>query len=412
MQIGRNIILFFCGLIIVVSSSAWNLESPRRSIVLISSSDGIEEQQGGGIILGRDGDYVYIITPYHVIKPFYTEIPDSILVQFFGNYFKYPAAIATFSEEMDLAILQVSTIHQNLSNKVSFKPIRVARSQKLKVRDALTIISHPLGEDWSMSYQNQLKETTYGADINRFSFTNVGIYAGSSGAGIFNQNGLLLGMLQQTDAVAAIGVHSHALIAFAAENDIPTNLLTYKKSGPNNDFLPQIAVVHAELLSPTKIYSSAQPINFYFQAKYLNGKKALEKVNASLTLPDQTVTVGNEVLEFKDWKKNEIKHGKLGFFIQPSYEKDVITVVLNITYRGDTMNQVTQTLSLSGKSLTTTKKKNANVKSYALLFGITKYEKLKKLKNPGKDAKTLANDLEKIYGFQPEIVLNPNRKND
>jgi WD40 repeat protein len=49
-------------------------------------------------------------------------------------------------------------------------------------------------------------------------------------------------------------------------------------------------------------------------------------------------------------------------------------------------------------------------KDYALLIATDKYDKWKPLENPVLDAKAVAEELEKYYGFQTEVVPNPTKK--
>ncbi len=50
-----------------------------------------------------------------------------------------------------------------------------------------------------------------------------------------------------------------------------------------------------------------------------------------------------------------------------------------------------------------------NRKDYALIFATDKYDNWKALANPIFDARTIANDLQKTYGFNVEVVENPNQ---
>ena len=48
-------------------------------------------------------------------------------------------------------------------------------------------------------------------------------------------------------------------------------------------------------------------------------------------------------------------------------------------------------------------------KDYALIFATDKYDNWKALVNPIYDARTISNDLQKMYGFVTEVVENPNQ---
>ena len=50
-----------------------------------------------------------------------------------------------------------------------------------------------------------------------------------------------------------------------------------------------------------------------------------------------------------------------------------------------------------------------NRKDYALIFATDKYDNWKALANPIFEARTIANDLQKTYGFNVEVVENPNQ---
>ena len=50
-----------------------------------------------------------------------------------------------------------------------------------------------------------------------------------------------------------------------------------------------------------------------------------------------------------------------------------------------------------------------NRKDYALIFATDKYDSWKGLVNPIFDARTIAEDVKKIYGFETEVVENPNQ---
>ena len=51
----------------------------------------------------------------------------------------------------------------------------------------------------------------------------------------------------------------------------------------------------------------------------------------------------------------------------------------------------------------------ANRKDYALLFATDEYDEWNDLINPIKDAKTIAAELEEVYGFETELVTNSNK---
>src|SRR5436190_5357345 len=54
-------------------------------------------------------------------------------------------------------------------------------------------------------------------------------------------------------------------------------------------------------------------------------------------------------------------------------------------------------------------KRKLNRKDYALIFATDKYDNWKALVNPIFDARTIANDIQKTYGFITKVVENPNQ---
>ncbi len=133
------------------------------------------------VIIDEDG---YLVTNYHVFQ----EEPTEIRVQFTDGRIAEPEIVG-FDAETDLALLKVDL--------PGLKPIRMARSEDLRIGDVVLAIGNPYGLATSVTQgivsatgRNLYQLVTFANFIQ----TDAAINAGNSGGALINSLGELVGI--------------------------------------------------------------------------------------------------------------------------------------------------------------------------------------------------------------------------
>ena len=141
----------------------------------------IDTAFASGVVIDEDG---YLVTNYHVFQ----DEPTEIRVQFSDGRIAEPEIVG-FDAETDLALLRV-----DLSE---LQPIRIARSEDLRIGDVVLAIGNPYGLSTSVTQgivsatgRNLYQLVTFANFIQ----TDAAINAGNSGGALVNSLGELVGI--------------------------------------------------------------------------------------------------------------------------------------------------------------------------------------------------------------------------
>lgn len=179
-----------------VEGKSIDKEELKKSTVLINTN----EWQGSGVIISSDG---YIVTNFHVV-----ENASSIEVEFYDrSIYNGSVHIAGYDTARDLVILKIDA--KNLTSAT------IGNSDNVKVGDSVTAIGSPNGI---------LNVVSTGTVTDRDGFiisSSAYITGGSSGGGLFNHNGQVIGINSSYDTVE----HYMAIpINFVSQMDISQNI--------------------------------------------------------------------------------------------------------------------------------------------------------------------------------------------
>lgn len=145
-----------------------------KSIVMLSCSVPEGTSQGSGVIISSDGE---IITNYHVIKG-----AKEITVYFNdGSVYSEDVYIQDYDENLDLAVIKV--------DKTDLESVDIGDSKTLKLGESVVAIGSPYG------YFNTVTEGIISAIRQNDIQISAAIGSGSSGGGLFNKNGELIGIV-------------------------------------------------------------------------------------------------------------------------------------------------------------------------------------------------------------------------
>jgi len=174
-----------------------------------------QDENGTGIILGHSSNILFIATAAHVVPT-----PDQIKISLFqGPTLK--GEVVKMNTTLDLATLKC-TIPKGYKLPASFA---ITKSEE-KALQSVIIVGHPLGNDWDINYNTNVKATEFDLDDRLFTLAPIGITPGNSGGPVLNQQYELLGLVQNVDQVKAVCVDIATLMKACRAWEVPTNLLT------------------------------------------------------------------------------------------------------------------------------------------------------------------------------------------
>lgn len=197
-----------------------------------------EDELGAGIIVGQDGQTLYVATAFHVVESFQELITVSI--KGIGNGIK--AHIELPIPEYDLVVLAIELPDQDIP-PVSYLPA----SAPPEMLERVIVIGHPNGSLWDVNLVARMKTWDIDRDYAhaKFHLTQEGSGNGNSGGPVLNQENQLLGMVQKVNSAQTICLRSSMMLRILKSNDIPLNLLTgidmeEKKSNYEDPFAGQM----------------------------------------------------------------------------------------------------------------------------------------------------------------------------
>lgn len=171
-------------------------EELKKSTVLINTN----QWQGSGVIISSDG---YIVTNFHVV-----ENASLIRVEFYDrSSYNGKVHIAGYNTARDLVILKIDA--QNLTYAT------IGNSDEVEIGESVTAIGSPNGELNVVSTGNVTDRTDFIISSSAY------ITGGSSGGGLFNAKGELIGINSSYDTVE----HYMAIpINYVSQMDISQNI--------------------------------------------------------------------------------------------------------------------------------------------------------------------------------------------
>jgi hypothetical protein len=170
---------------VAFSQTQDDIQRLKRSIVKIDTPT----ESGTGIIVGSSDSEVFILTAYHVVKD-----TQNIKVHFLEKkYLAFPATIyPEYDESSDFAIIRVRK--KEGQESVPFKlPILNTGVPALKEGTRVMIFGHSRGQSW-LYRPGEVISLKIDNNFDRFLLTG-NIDRGDSGGAVFDEKGLLLGMV-------------------------------------------------------------------------------------------------------------------------------------------------------------------------------------------------------------------------
>ncbi|MFR6312776.1 S1C family serine protease [Anaerofustis stercorihominis] len=169
-----------------VKNSVVSIECESQSQAQINplydSGSSTSKSAGSGVIVTTDG---YIVTNNHVVDG-----ADKITVKT-ADEKSYTAKLVGVDSETDIAVIKIEA--------KGLKSATFGKSSTLEVGDEIVAIGNPLGE-LSGTVTNGIvsalsREVTIENETMNLIQTNASINAGNSGGGLFDKNGLLVGVV-------------------------------------------------------------------------------------------------------------------------------------------------------------------------------------------------------------------------
>lgn len=160
------------------------LESAKESTVALYTPDGAG--LGSGFIVARVGDFVYLMTAYHVVD----QVKESVIIQgaFGDTDYRLPATIAKVDKDLDLALLKARDVLDK------FKPLPLA-DQVPKDGSLVFAIGYPGPVYPPMITVGVLVHVEPGTD-EWILHTRAARWFGMSGGPVLNKAGAVIGMVK------------------------------------------------------------------------------------------------------------------------------------------------------------------------------------------------------------------------
>ncbi|MDX2284378.1 MAG: SUMF1/EgtB/PvdO family nonheme iron enzyme [Bacteroidia bacterium] len=164
-------------------------ETLRAPVALLRSGGG----SGAAIIVGSSGGRLYLITALHVI-----EDPASISLQLRQQPEPVAGKLLNSDSALDLAAISCPI---PAGYSPAFFPFSAAEPQD---NQPVVLVGHPYGNLWDINRISRIKEASFGIQPGRFTVYPSGVGPGSSGGAVLDEQGLLLGIVTETDPVKTL----------------------------------------------------------------------------------------------------------------------------------------------------------------------------------------------------------------
>ena len=183
----------------------------------------------GGVIIGEDG---LVLTNYHVLdrKPD-EKVQGFVAMDYQGRCFAIAEVLAAW-ESADVVLIRL----ENTATK--FEPVGLASSNPKPLTDVV-VMSHPHNEFYVVTtgLASRLTKPTMEGDSNTWLEITAEFSGGSSGSGVFNTQGELVGLVSRIHPMFREQEKSSA--ARAAGEDRSAGVGQGRDSGPGRQYYPE-----------------------------------------------------------------------------------------------------------------------------------------------------------------------------
>ncbi len=193
-------------------------EATKNLVVTIEGKLGETPTQGAGIVFANQGGFISIATAFHVVRRGENSAAD-LKVRFAPKPNQdFPAEHYPLAwYEHDLAVIRVKT-----PPGLQFRLDRLAPLASVKRGDKVYAIGYPGAERWAVTFNPGFVRII---DAQTLTVESPSIVAGYSGGALIDQQNLLVGLVQGTDALMARALRiDTALNLIRRENKLPVQL--------------------------------------------------------------------------------------------------------------------------------------------------------------------------------------------
>ena len=191
-------------------------EQYMKSVVRITAQvEGIGEETGAGIIVGKEGSKYYVVTARHVIDG-----AADIAVQVHGDKVKYKATVLHQDEGMDATVLMFAP-------EKTFLPAEIIPADPEIIAQKMPVMSigHPGGTYWAPNFVNVVQQKSLYEDERFFSITPQAVVGGCSGGPVFLESGAWLGIITETGMVQAKCLKAEAVEMWLKTKKTPSDFI-------------------------------------------------------------------------------------------------------------------------------------------------------------------------------------------
>lgn len=184
--------------------------SERRRVPKIDSMfAGDVGERGAGLIVGLQGNDLYIATADHVVENA-SGLAPTIQMSFVGQSAQAVtgAVLVEHDQKLDLAVLRLSTQGAAAilpdAGRLCYRAVQQG--------EAVTTIGHPRDELWQVSSVDAAINPRFNNDPRLFTISGKGVAPGSSGGPIFGGDGCLLGLVSRTNTLETVAVSADTIV--------------------------------------------------------------------------------------------------------------------------------------------------------------------------------------------------------
>jgi S1-C subfamily serine protease len=149
----------------------------------------------GGVVIGQDG---LVLTNYHVLdRKDDQKVQAMVAMDCHGRCFAIAEVLAAW-ESADVVLIRLQSTPTNDSTATKFEPVRLASWNPKPLTDVV-VMSHPHNEFYVVTtgLASRLTKPTMEGDSNTWLEITAEFSGGSSGSGVFNTQGELVGLVSR-----------------------------------------------------------------------------------------------------------------------------------------------------------------------------------------------------------------------
>jgi S1-C subfamily serine protease len=163
------------------------IEAQLLSVVKITRG----KKHGTGVVIGRDGNVILILTAYHIVK----DSSDKITVTFKQKSYEDISAklFEKTAESHDLALILVDLPSKGDNSSIDPPEITAAKTP-VEVMMQVFVMGNPERAPWSV-VSNKVSSKATDLHEDQFTIPDSGIAPQSSGSPVFDKNGEMVGII-------------------------------------------------------------------------------------------------------------------------------------------------------------------------------------------------------------------------